>query len=401
MPKANAPERQVIESLRSGVPSLGVVEALGSAQTSIEERFDGLLEGINSGQRGLLIGGGFGSGKSHLMRHLGLLAGREGYVVSHVVVSKETPLYDPVKVAWSALDRAVLPDCAGPAIEHLAATLDPRSPQYGELMLTVSSPGTGLDSRFAAALLLYAKARREHDDFREAVVRFWAGDTLPVPEMRKRLRRACESQLSIGHISAAELARQRLRFAAQLMVAAGYRGWIVFFDEVELIARYPLISRAKAYAEIGRWFHDGQQEPAAPIGAVFALTDDFPAAVLAGKQEETKLPQRLQGRKLSGATELARQAAHGMDVIGRGLHVLEPPDDGDLTHAYQRIKELHAVAYGWDPPDVPGLERSSSNRMRQYVRAWINEWDLIRLDSSYRPRTRADGLSPEMFGGTG
>jgi hypothetical protein len=25
--------------------------------------------------------------------------------------------------------------------------------------------------------------------------------------------------------------------------------------------------------------------------------------------------------------------------------------------------------------------------MRQYVRAWINEWDLVRLDPSFRPET--------------
>jgi hypothetical protein len=25
--------------------------------------------------------------------------------------------------------------------------------------------------------------------------------------------------------------------------------------------------------------------------------------------------------------------------------------------------------------------------MRQYVRAWINEWDLVRLDPGYRPIT--------------
>jgi hypothetical protein len=25
--------------------------------------------------------------------------------------------------------------------------------------------------------------------------------------------------------------------------------------------------------------------------------------------------------------------------------------------------------------------------MRQYVRAWINEWDLVRLDPSYQPIT--------------
>jgi len=31
--------------------------------------------------------------------------------------------------------------------------------------------------------------------------------------------------------------------------------------------------------------------------------------------------------------------------------------------------------------------------MRQHVRAWVNEWDLIRLDPSYRPFTEAVPLT--------
>jgi hypothetical protein len=36
---------------------------------------------------------------------------------------------------------------------------------------------------------------------------------------------------------------------------------------------------------------------------------------------------------------------------------------------------------------VDALERLPSNRMRQYVRAWINEWDLRHLDPSYQPHS--------------
>ena len=38
---------------------------------------------------------------------------------------------------------------------------------------------------------------------------------------------------------------------------------------------------------------------------------------------------------------------------------------------------------------MAGLERLGATRMRQYVRAWINEWDLIRLDPAFRPETEA------------
>ena len=54
---------------------------------------------------------------------------------------------------------------------------------------------------------------------------------------------------------------------------------------------------------------------------------------------------------------------------------------------YGRLKEIHADAFSWDPPDVSGLERLAATRMRQYVRAWINEWDLIRLDPGFVPET--------------
>jgi hypothetical protein len=34
--------------------------------------------------------------------------------------------------------------------------------------------------------------------------------------------------------------------------------------------------------------------------------------------------------------------------------------------------------------------------MRQYVRAWINEWDLRRLDPSYQPEITASGLVVDL-----
>src|SRR6478752_3917964 len=56
--------------------------------------------------------------------------------------------------------------------------------------------------------------------------------------------------------------------------------------------------------------------------------------------------------------------------------------------AYTILRKLHGDAYGWKPPHVPGLERLGATRMRQYVRAWINEWDLVRMDPAYRPSTK-------------
>jgi len=72
--------------------------------------------------------------------------------------------------------------------------------------------------------------------------------------------------------------------------------------------------------------------------------------------------------------------------------LLSQPDTDEIDRTYAQVKTLHAEAFGWAPPDVGGLERLGATRMRQYVRAWINEWDLVRLDPDYRPVTETEDV---------
>ena len=74
--------RRAVEALRSGVPSWDAVAVLGSGQPEAEDRFTALLESVGelrrptAGPSGLLLGGGFGAGKSHLLTHMAHLAMR-------------------------------------------------------------------------------------------------------------------------------------------------------------------------------------------------------------------------------------------------------------------------------------------------------------------------------------
>src|SRR4051794_5148189 len=100
--------RRTIEALRSGVPSRDAVRTLGSVQPEIEGRFRDKLETLYGGTTsgGLLFGGDFGTGKSHLLEYLQHVALEQGFVVTKIVISKETPLYDPVKVFRTAIANA-------------------------------------------------------------------------------------------------------------------------------------------------------------------------------------------------------------------------------------------------------------------------------------------------------
>src|SRR5215211_2343349 len=95
--------RRAIEALRAGVPNRDAVLALGCEQPAIEERFREQLQAARERAQagvqtsGLLIAGDFGTGKSHLLEYLQHVALAERFVCSKVVISKETPLYDPAK----------------------------------------------------------------------------------------------------------------------------------------------------------------------------------------------------------------------------------------------------------------------------------------------------------------
>ena len=398
--------RRAVEALRSGVPSWDAVAVLGSGQPAAEDKFTALLERVREAGRqlaqpsGLLLGGGFGTGKSHLLTHLSHLAMSSEFAVSTVVISKETPLHDPVKTFRAAIAGAVDPLRAHGVLADSAASLDQDTPRYAELSRWVNSPASGLDERFAATMLCHERLHGGEapgsDETIDALVRFWGGEPLRMPDLRRALKSVGAAGLyTFTPISARELARQRFRFVARLLRAAGLAGWVILFDEVELIGRYSVLQRGRSYAELARWLGDEAADPGAPLVAVLAMTDDFEAAVLTGKDDRTQIPAKLRAKQSPEWDETAALAEAGMRHIEHEMLLLDPPDDDDHNRAYAALKQLHADAFGWAPPDVAGLERLGATRMRQYVRAWINEWDLIRLDPEFRPESVAADVASD------
>ncbi len=382
--------RRALEALRAGVPNRDAVAVLGSMQQGVEDRFSRLLAAVRalpegSPAGGMLIGGGFGTGKSHVLEHLAHMALSEQFVVSKVVVSKETPLHDPVKVYRAAIEQAKVPGRPGSAIDEIVAGLDVDAPRYADLYRWVHQDGAPVDSRFAATLFLHEYARGD-EEFADRIVRFWGGDPLPVADLRRRLKDAgAAAGYPLAAIRERDLSRQRFRFVARLAQAAGYSGWVVLLDEAELIGRYATLQRAKSYAEIARWIRGDRDDPTAPLCAVLTTVDDFEGQVLVGKNDVELIPKRLRAGGTADDEVLAAQAETGMRIIEREQVQLQPPGQEELDRTYNQLRQIHREAYNWEPPDVAGLERLPSNRMRQYVRAWINEWDLRRLDPTYTP----------------
>jgi hypothetical protein len=381
--------RRAIEALRSGVPNRDAVLALGCTQPEIEEKFRQQLQsakqGLVDGSKtyGMLVGGDFGTGKSHLLEYLQHLALEKNFICSKVVISKETPLYDPVKLYRAAAEAAIVPERRGAALTEIATKLDFNSQAYADLYQWVNRPGADLNSRFAATLFLFERMPND-PELSNRIIRFWSGEQIGVAEIKKYLR-ACRETVTykIDKILVKELALQRFKFASRLMVAAGYAGWVLLIDEVELVARYSLIQRAKSYAELARWMGKLEEANFTGLTTVLTITDDFQSMILEGKEDLEKVPGKLRARASESDLLLASQAERGMRIIQHERTPLKMPDGAIVEQTYDKVRSIHAQAYDWKPPPVSSVERPLTTRMREYVKGWITEWDLKRLDPGY------------------
>ena len=189
------------------------------------------------------------------------------------------------------------------------------------------------------------------------------------------------------------MARQRFRFLARLFVAAGYEGWVLLFDEVELIGRYTLLQRGRSYAELAGWLHPDPDDPASPLAAGLAITDDFDAAVLTAKNDREVVPTRLRAKQTAEWDAAAEAAEAAMAAITRDMLLLQAPDADEIDHAYRRVRSC-TRGLRLDGTGRGRAGAAGTTRMRQYVRAWINEWDLVRLDPAFRPHSE---VTPVTF----
>jgi hypothetical protein len=398
---------RAIEALRAGVPNRDAVQALGmgSVQPEIEARFRQMLGDVTRGfcleadtdgtAAGILLAGDFGAGKSHLLEYLQHVALENNFVCSKVVISKETPLYDTGKVYSSAIQSAKVSDRAGTMLNILGEKLDFESPGYQEFYRWVFRPKSKLNTRFAASVFVFERGHGgRYPEVSDRILQFWGGTRVPETELKSWLRELGEvASFQFDRVSVRELTLERYEFMSRLMKAAGYAGWVILVDEVELIGRYSLMQRAKSYAEMARLMGLLPDHTISGLASVFAITSAYQSEVMDEKQDEEKIASKLPATGKPEDLDLARQAGMGM------WKIRQVPNDrmilreaNDLQHVYERMRSVYSAAYRWEPPTI--YETNHTWRIRQHIKHWINSWDLVRLFPEYTPNIQVTPLSP-------
>lgn len=389
--------RRAIEALRSGVPNRDAVQALGCHQPSIEERFRDQLRAAREGitkevqAPGLLITGDFGSGKSHLLEYLHHIALEENFICSKVVISKETPLHDPLKLYRSAIHAAAVPDKRGSVMTEVAWKLGSRKSAYVELDKWVRTHQANLNTRFALTLSLFEHC--ENMEILNRIISFWSGDPLGAGEIRRWLKDCGEkAKYKIEKVKLIDLAIQWFQFAPRLMVAAGYAGWVLLIDETELIGRYSKLQRAKSYLELARLMGKWPGQQFTGLTSAFALMSIFENRILEGKNDLVAIPRILNDR---GREDLAKIAERSMWMIQSEKMQLRDPDHNLIRNTHDKLRDIYAVAYNWQPP--PAQYERGFMVMRRHVKHCIWEWDLKRIYPDYIPEIETTEIPTTDF----
>ncbi len=399
---ADISSRIALEALRNGVPNRDTVKQLGCSQPNVEARFADMLNEVENASnspnnaRGMLVSGGFGSGKSHLLAHLENQALERNFICSKVVISKQTPFYDLDRVFKSAMENGQMPCRSGRLIEELGQAMKPESEEYAAFFRWANDAASSelISPMFPASLIVH---ERSNDlELNSKIESFWAGDRLRVADLRGGLRAIGQFEnFPFRAAKAAELPPQRLRFAIELIKGAGYNGWVVLLDEIELVGSYAILQRGRSYAELARWMGQAASETYPGLVVVGTVTDDFAPYVISpdgSKRDRDYIGARLDANaKLS---HLSDRAEIGMNLLERECEPLTPPTDADVSATVEKLRELYTNAYGWNAPPIESDASGAGfqGRMRYKVRDAINRWDLLRL----RPGSAPDTVSEEF-----
>jgi len=390
--------RRAIEALRAGVPNRDAASALPLFQDDLVNKFQEMIREVGESDnledtptRSLVVSGGFGSGKSHLLEYLRHVALEQGCVCSHLVISKETPLYDSLKLARSAAESAALPDMAGKAVSELVFKRSFNDSRFQELMeWSVRQSVDGY--RFTPLLKLLEEPHAGAEEVMEEIALEWSGYPVKVSNIRAALRDfSIMNSGTVGSITLNTLGNGLWQFLPRFFRTAGCTAWVVLVDEVELALRYSKLQRAKAYAQVARLSSALKTYKCPGLITIYTSTDDF-ATVAEDQKGDLGIPDWLRERDKPGDQQMAREAEAGLKLLRRGKP-LRAIRREELDELEDRIRDLHSEAFNWNAPVLDQKDHLSSSSIRERVKSWITSWDMILQYPDYSPNLVVDKIA--------
>ena len=372
-PKRKVPRRvaqAVISSLKGGVvPRIGLPYITVGRSSEIEALLRDVEIIGEGGASFRFIVGRYGSGKSFLLQTIRNNVMEKGFVVMDADLSPERRLQGArgqglatyrelignlatktkpeggaltlVLERWiSAIQAAVIEESAADRQSAARSTqsLEPGTPEFDaaverkirEVTRSLSEMVHGFD--FARLITLYYRGfLADDDETRAKVLRWFRGEYATRTEARK--------DLGVNAIITDDDWYDYLKLFAMFFRLAGYKGMLIFVDELVNIYKIPQsITRNNNYEKILTMYNDTLQGKAQYLGILMSGTPQCVEDTRRGIYSYEALRSRLQEGKFS------REGAR--DLLSPVIR-LEPLSSEEMMVLCEKLADMHADLYGY------------------------------------------------------
>lgn len=364
----------VIEALRSGVPSRAVGAYFSEARPAMLNRIRSRMEAAEaSGQAdGMIFRGSYGEGKTHMLNTVFSMAAEQNMIVSYVSLGKETPM-DKLHLLYARIiANTYLPGKKQPGFRSILEEMTPGSGTAGEL---VAYAAAGLETN-KIYYLLKAMWGTQDEEEKTQFLGDLEGDFVSNAQVKKVFRRVTGKPAQFNqNFTKTKHCMDYFAFMSTLFRRTGYAGWVILFDEAELIGRLGKKARAKSYAGMQAFLQPSSRLEG--VFSLFAFSTSFSEDVIDKKHEFENVEAIFAEDPVS-----LKAAKSTLNAI------LNAPELAVLTkeetlRVMASIQEFHGKAYGWQPKLSPetiyaGTE-GGGYLLRTRIRAAIELLDQLYL----------------------
>lgn len=361
--------RHVIEALRSGIPSRAVGQYFSEARPKIMKDISDEIDRVceNGKSSGKIIAGKYGEGKTHLLNTVFNMAHSNNMVVSYLSLSKEAP-FDKLYLLYQKLvNNTFLPKRLQPGFVQELEKMTPNSPLANEMQLY---GGKELETD-KLYFLLKAYLNTEDQDEKFLLQADLEGDFISNAALRQIYRRIFGQRVKYNvNFSKTKHSMDYFDFLSHLFVKMGYNGWVILFDETELIGRLGKKARLRAYKNMAEFLMPGDHLESAYT--MFALGASYAEDVIEAKHEYETLSEVYPEDQEPMKTVL--------DQIVRAEQ-LQPLTKEEINEILEKLMVFHGKAYDWNPKvpveEIARAIQSGGYLLRTKIRAAIEYLDQL------------------------
>jgi len=361
----------MIEALRSGVPSREVGRCFTEARAPFLREMNDAMEDVKSSgkSKGIVFTGKYGEGKTHLLETMYSMAEEQNMVVSYLSLSKEAPFDKPYMLYQKLLANTSLPHHDQPGVMDQLFTCSAGS-NLAKEMLLFASRELETDKLY---YLFNLYLNSEDTDARYQMAADLEGDFMSNETLKQLYSQVMHKKIKYNtNFVKTKHMNDYFSFLSHLFLQMGYDGWVVLFDEAELIGRLGRKTRAKAYRNMATFLDPGPSLE--KTFTLFAFSDSYQEEVIVSRNEEEEIKRYF----LHEGDDMLIPAALNAICKAKRLPALT---ENDICGIIEKIILLHGKAYGWNPTvsaeQVTGTIQSHGFLLRTKIRSAIEYLDQL------------------------